>query len=369
MRTLKNIFLLLISFILVSCNSGLQNSEDIVENNRNMLDSIGFATASWQMESVMQRIDSLFYKDIADCFQTNNLDEGTSWKAVISPHDDYSYVGPAYPKVLKNVNAKTLIIFGVAHKAKLLGIQDKIVFDSFDNWIEPFGPVKVSPFRNELIKHLDTNFYLVSDSLHKIEHSVEALLPFLQYYNANIDIVPILVPYLQKDKLDKIAKQFSVILKDFAKSNNLKWGDDYAIVISNDAVHYGDEDWGTSELNYYGSDSAGYEKAVQHEKEIIDKCLTGSITDDKIQLFYDFTIDKNDYKKSLWSWCGRYSISMGLLTVLELQKLYNTEVKGVDLGYSTSIDHAHIPVKDIGMGVTAPANIHHWVGYAGIGYK
>ena len=280
MKTLKITLLFIITIIVISCNSGLEKSEDKIEYNRNMVDSIGFATDTEQMDAVMNRIDSLFYEDITECFQTNNLNDSSSWKAVISPHDDYSYVGPTYPKVLMNVNAKTLIVFGVAHKAKHLSIQDKIVFDSFDNWNEPFGKVKVSEFRNELINKLDTNFYLISDSLHKIEHSIEALLPFLQYYNANIEIVPILVPYLKKDKLEKIAKQFSEVIMDYAKSNNLKWGDDYAIVISNDAVHYGDEDWGTSELNYFGSDSAGYEKAVQHEMEIIDKCLSALVAED-----------------------------------------------------------------------------------------
>ncbi|MFC2110953.1 AmmeMemoRadiSam system protein B [Bacteroidota bacterium] len=369
MRVLKLILLLVISLVIVSCNSDLKKSDDKAEHNRNMIDSIGFATDSNQMQTVMDRIDELYYCDIAECFQLNNLDDSSSWKAVISPHDDYSYVGPAYQKVLKNINAKTLIVFGVAHKAKYLGIQDKIVFDSFNNWNEPLGLVKVSDFRNELIRKLDTNYYLISDSLHKIEHSIEALIPFLQYYHTNIEIIPILVPYMEKSKMEKIAKQMSTIIKEYAKSSNLKWGDNYAILISNDGVHYGDEDWGNSELNYFGSDSLGYKKAVKHEMEIINKCLIGSLTEDKIQLFYNFTVDKNDYKHSLWSWCGRYSISMGLLTVLELQNLYNSEVTGIDLGYSTSIDHKHIKVEDIVMGLTAPANIHHWVGYPAIGYK
>jgi hypothetical protein len=45
------------------------------------------------------------------------------------------------------------------------------------------------------------------------------------------------------------------------------------------------------------------------------------------------------------------------------------KLNGTLVGYATSIDHPHIRVNDIGMGVTAPANEHHWVGYTAIYYK
>jgi hypothetical protein len=44
-------------------------------------------------------------------------------------------------------------------------------------------------------------------------------------------------------------------------------------------------------------------------------------------------------------------------------------LKGIPLGYSTSIDKEPLKVKDLGMGITAPASIHHWVGYPAIGYR
>jgi hypothetical protein len=42
---------------------------------------------------------------------------------------------------------------------------------------------------------------------------------------------------------------------------------------------------------------------------------------------------------------------------------------GKVLGYATSIDTPRIRVDDLdGMGVTAPANLRHWVGYGSVGY-
>ena len=44
-------------------------------------------------------------------------------------------------------------------------------------------------------------------------------------------------------------------------------------------------------------------------------------------------------------------------------------LKGTLIGYSTSISGIPLPVSDIGMGKTAIATLHHWVGYCGVGYK
>jgi hypothetical protein len=47
----------------------------------------------------------------------------------------------------------------------------------------------------------------------------------------------------------------------------------------------------------------------------------------------------------------------------------NKPLSGTPVGYSTSIAVEHVPVSDIGMGITAPAKLTHWVGYAAVGYK
>jgi MEMO1 family protein len=44
-------------------------------------------------------------------------------------------------------------------------------------------------------------------------------------------------------------------------------------------------------------------------------------------------------------------------------------LNGKMLRYSTSLVHPPIPVSDLGLGITAPAKIRHWVGYVAIGYQ
>jgi predicted class III extradiol MEMO1 family dioxygenase len=51
------------------------------------------------------------------------------WKAAISPHDDYKYAGRLYYESLKGINANTIILVGVAHRARNLRFKTKSFFD------------------------------------------------------------------------------------------------------------------------------------------------------------------------------------------------------------------------------------------------
>jgi hypothetical protein len=151
---------------------------------------------------------------------------------------------------------------------------------------------------------------------------------------------------------------------------DLMIGRDYAIVISTDAVHYGCEDWGGSDFAFYGCDSAGFDKAVDHEYEIMRNCLLGEINEKKIEAFTQYTIQDTNYHTYKWTWCGRYSVPFGLLTLNHLDNdMRSSSSRGILVGYSTSLSQKHIPVEDLKMGQTARATIKHWVGYSGIGYR
>ena len=168
--------------------------------------------------------------------------------------------------------------------------------------------------------------------------------------------------------MNKIARDLAGVITKIMKERHLTWGKDLAIIISTDAVHYGDQGWGGANLAYFGADSVGYRKAVQHEYEIIST-LVGPLDTAKIHKFVHYTVQDTNYMEYKWTWCGRYSVPMGLLTAYYMSKRLNEPLHGVLLGYANSIDHPMLQVKDLGMDTTAIANIHHWVGYAAIGYK
>lgn len=359
-----NFSILLIAVIVL--NSSLQAQLDPEVSIRGLADTLGYAHLDWQMDSVMARINALNQDDLIRTEQ----EPGTVWKTVICPHDDYTYAGWLYPAVLRNITAKTIIIFGVAHKARDFNLENQLIFDTFKFWHGPYGAVKISPLRKKIISQLPADMFVVHDQMQIVEHSVEAMIPFLQYQNRTIEIISILVPYMEFERMKTISQQLAKALFAMMAEKNLRWGEDVALLISSDAVHYGDEEWGEKKYDLYGTDSTGNAQAVSHEHEIIKTCFEGDLTEEKIARFYSYTISPDNFREYKWTWCGRYSIPFGLLTSIYLQALGESgSLTGVPVAYATSITQPHLKVDDLKMGQTAIATPHHWVGYPAIGFR
>lgn len=360
---MKQIYKIIPFLFFLGCTNTIQNIKV-----RDFADTIGFAHKNWQVDSILNRIERNQSNLIDSVFMMNKADSALNWIASICPHDDHSYVGYNYLAALKGIKAKTVILFGVAHKAKKFNIENQLVFGTFTHWKAPSGNIKVSNLRDSLIDKLNTEYFIIHDSIQQLEHSIEGIIPFLQYNIPDLEIIPILVPYMSYNTIEEISNNFSGVLSAILSDNNLELGKDVAIVISNDAVHYGDEDWGGKNFARFGADSSGYTQALSFEKEIIDSCLTSSLSKEKIKKFTSYTVKEDNYKDYKWTWCGRYSVPFGLSVLNNLNNETQLNITGYYLNYSTSIAHDTIPVADLGLGRTAPASIRHWVGYACIAY-
>jgi MEMO1 family protein len=347
----------LIYFILLAmCNN--QSTKDNGLKIRQLIDTIGFTQYKWQMDSIISRIDA-----------DDKKVSGEIYKTIICPHDDYAYAAGLYNKTLEGIKSKTIVLIGVAHKAKNFNLENKLIFDSFNKW-KSIDTVNVSPIRTEILENLSKKSYLVHDSMMQLEHSLEAIIPFLEKSNKDVEIIPILVPYMTFENMDLFSDELSKALYAIMTKENLKFGEDLSIVISNDAIHYGNEDWGGKDMAPFGVDSIGNEKAIQKDLDIIKQCLEGELSKDKIIKFNQITVDEKDFKAYKWTWCGRYSVPFGLLLANKLNQLFDkASLSGKLIDYRNSLHNKHIEVKDIGMGYTAPAKHSHWVGYAGIAYK
>ena len=319
----------------------------------------GFARQDWQMDSLFKRMG------------VNEAENDLRWKAAISPHDDYSYAGPLYYEALRGINAPNIILIGVAHRARNFGLQDKILFGNYTHWETPYGQIPVSPANREIIKKLPKDHFIVHDSMQLIEHSLEAIVPWIHRKNPEASIIPILVPYITYEGIDRISGKLAEVVNQVMENNRWEYGKDVAIVISNDAVHYGDLEWGNSnDMAPFGTDSLGTVAARERDLEIIDQCLTGKINSEKIKAFTTYTVQPEDYKEYKWVWCGRYSVPFGLAFANRLNELqYGESLRGDLLGYQSSIDHELIEVEDLGMETTAIANHRHWVAYTDIKYE
>ncbi len=331
------------------------------------VDTIGFAQYGWQVDSVLARIARLQPEKLSDASTVFNQSEAL--RMAISPHDDYSYAGYLYPALLQHVKSDLVIIFGVGHKAKSFGLEDKIVFGSSWRWKSPGGSVEVSRLQKSLLKKLPEDMFIVNDSLMNVEHSLEALVPFLEHYNNDVKIIPIVVPYMSYDRMEAIAEALAPAIEKTMKNARLPWGSGWSIVISTDAVHYGNEDWGGKNYDRFGVDSVGYRQAVDYEEHIMNDMLAVKLSPVKIKTFSNCMVQDSDYHEYKWTWCGRYAVPLGLLTAYRISEITGEPLTGIAAGYSTSIANLPIPVSDLGMGVTAPAKLTHWVGYAAVGYR
>ena len=278
---------------------------------RGLADTVGFAHRALQIEAVARRIDAQDGGRLAGILRDKGVAADDCWRFATAPHDDYAYAGFLYPLVLRNIASPVVIIFGVAHKARQLRIEDRLVFDTFKRWSGPYGDIAVSPVRERILAMLPQTAYLVSGEMQRLEHSVEAMLPFLQHCNRGVEFVPILVPAMSFARMDALAREVARALAVTMSERQSRWGEDIALIASTDAVHYGDEGWDGRNFATFGVDVEGYRKAVAHEHRIISEGLGGDLSDNQ-----------------------------------------------------------RIDVDDLdGMGVTAPATLRHWVGYAAIGFR
>ncbi len=245
------------------------------QKRRRLADVVGFAHRERQIEAVVRRIAAQDGSKLERILEDKGVAAGDRWRMAIAPHDDYAYAAYMYPLVLRNLAAPVVVIFGVAHKARLLGLEDQLIFDSFTHWQGAYGDIAVSPLREKIMRRLPEGSYRVSDEMHSLEHSVEAKLPFLQHATRGVQFVPILVPSMSFARMSEVAPPLAHAIAQVMDEERLEWGTDIALVSSTDAVHYGDEDWGGRNFARYGADAEGRAKALAHEQQILDDCFDG----------------------------------------------------------------------------------------------
>ncbi len=145
---------------------------------------------------------------------------------LVSPHAGYIYSGVVSGAAISRVKFKdTFIILGPNHTGA--GAPFALMKEGI--WETPLGSVEVD---SELAQRLlDESNYLTDDSLaHQYEHSIEVQLPFLQYFKADIKIVPIILSHAPGAVFKEIGKSIAGAIKSSGK--------EVIIVASSDMTHY-----------------------------------------------------------------------------------------------------------------------------------
>lgn len=350
----------------VESSMGLASRGDVM---RGQMDTTGFVVTAAQAEDVVSTAAELE----GELILANDRRFGTSpengFLGGVCPHDDHLYAARAYVPLTERITAPRVVLMGVFHAARLWDLENILVFDDFESWHGPWGPVKVDPLKQALRERLPEGSFVSDNAMHCREHSLEAILPFLQHRNREVTIVPILVPYANWEQLSALAGDFSSALAGVMTANGWRLGRDVAIVVSSDAVHYGPD----FDHAPFGTDAAAYQRGVDRELDLVKKHLEGPLKPDRLESLLGTLVDPLHPRTYRLPWCGRFSVPFGLEVLRRVAQstgLPNPE--GHFLRSATSLSEPELPVsqetKEAGLGTTAPSNLHHWVGYLAVGF-
>jgi AmmeMemoRadiSam system protein B len=328
------------------------------QDARPIKDDVGFC---WNPASMKTLVDYLAAQE-KESFPAEGL------VAAVSPHDDYLYAGRLYYPLFKVLRAKEVVIFGVTHgivRKEIKDPQGVLILDAYASWPGVLKPIGVSPLREFIMERLEKSTFLVSNRAHELEHSIEALLPFLQYFNPDVTITALMVAPMPFDKMDEISTKLAAVIAAYMKDKNLKAGKDIVFLVSSDGNHYG-KDFNNVP---FGEGEKAWETARALDRRLIGSYLTGALDAGKIQ----------GLTKELWGatyadyhntyWCGKYSIPFGLLTADKIVRLTGGKsLTGRLFRYSDTYSEGVLPLKKTGMGTTAPFSLRHWVSFFSIGY-
>ncbi|MFN8548628.1 MAG: hypothetical protein U0527_11865 [Candidatus Eisenbacteria bacterium] len=138
-------------------------------------------------------------------------------------------------------------------------------------------------------------------------------------------------------------------------------GRDVAVVISADAVHYG-EDFSTPLR-------LGHERGLRargRARPLDPRALEGPIDEASVQAFFETVVDPEEPDRYRIPWCGRFSIPFGLLLLRAAAAELGFTARAEALCYGTSIDPPALVLPETKLGVTAPADLRHFVGHPGM---
>lgn len=182
--------------------------------------------------------------------------------AVISPHAGYIYSGGVAAETFSQINIPdTVVILGPNHH----GIGPQMAVMERGIWQMPFGKVTIN---EQLAKKLieKEGLFKSNSTAHVAEHSLEVQIPFLQYHNKNISIVPVCLSYASLAQCEQAGKILAQTITEYGKS--------VLLVASTDMTHYESRESATRKDNM----------AMQEITDLKPESLFSTVTDNDISM-------------------------------------------------------------------------------------
>jgi AmmeMemoRadiSam system protein B len=146
-------------------------------------------------------------------------------KALVVPHAGYAYSGIVAASAYHTLetpaarNIRHVVLLGPSHRVPMRGLA----MPSYDYYSTPVGDVPVNDVARLRLREL--GLAGIDDAPHRLEHSLEVQLPFLQVVLDEFDILPVAIGSSPPDQV--------------ARALDGAWnGADTLIVVSSDLSHY-----------------------------------------------------------------------------------------------------------------------------------
>lgn len=149
---------------------------------------------------------------------------------IVVPHAGYMYSGGVAGKVYGKISPPDVaIIMGPNHT----GLGERVSLFDGESFLTPLGEVKIE---RELVELLFNETKLVKKDrwAHIREHSLEVQVPFLQFLNPQVKIVPLCLSELDLYEIRELGKALAKAVKVYTEQTGKKT----LIVASSDFSHY-----------------------------------------------------------------------------------------------------------------------------------
>lgn len=160
-------------------------------------------------------------------------DQATPAKAVIMPHAGYIYSGGVAGETVARVRVpEDVIVLGPNHHGHGHGLGAAAALMADGGWEMPLGEVAINPLLAELIQRHGPEIS-VDEQAHRAEHSLEVLIPFLQYRQPRLRIVPLCLSRLTLADCSLIGRALAAAIKDYTRN-----GKEVLLAASTDMSHF-----------------------------------------------------------------------------------------------------------------------------------
>lgn len=145
---------------------------------------------------------------------------------IVSPHAGYTYSGAVAGETYASISVPDVaVVLSVNHR----GLGARAALMSSGAWETPLG---LTPVREDFCAELLRNAPLLEEDPlpHLSEHSLELQLPFLQYKNDRVQIVPVCLQHLTYSECEALGSGIARTVREFPE--------EVLLVASSDMTHF-----------------------------------------------------------------------------------------------------------------------------------